>query len=300
MDDSTVGQYSPSPNSSNASTISTPPTNLPFYSSALITNINQDNQTFSVPHIYPEVSSKEDWNNSYYQEAAIHMQNLSFSLQDSSQQNLYTNIFPNNSNYHDTNIYNTNQDSQNNLHETFNNLYYDQSLDCKNNDQEQEQYGEKNQLGGIFVNGRPLPLQIRKKIVDLARIGIRPCDISRQLKISHGCVSKILNRFAESGSILPGTIGGSKPRVATPKVVGYIHRLKTNDPGIFAWEIKDKLVEDNICDSGNTPSVSTISRILRNFQKNHPLNRSIKNPQKSFNDIRDQNIPLSQQTHLGW
>uniref|UniRef100_A0A0N5BD77 Paired domain-containing protein n=1 Tax=Strongyloides papillosus TaxID=174720 RepID=A0A0N5BD77_STREA len=299
MEDSTLGQYSPSPNSSNASSVSTPSTHLQAYTPSLIINNNQDHQTFPVPHIYPEVSSKVDWNNSYYQEAALHMQNLSFSSQDSSQQNLYSNIFPNNTNYQNTSIYNTNLDSQNTPQESFNNLYYDQALDYKT-DQEQEQYGEKNQLGGIFVNGRPLPLQIRRKIVDLARIGIRPCDISRQLKISHGCVSKILNRFAESGSILPGTIGGSKPRVATPKVVGYIHHLKSNDPGIFAWEIKDKLVEDNICDSGNTPSVSTISRILRNFQKNSNLNRSLRSSQKPFNVTKDQTIPLTQQTHLGW
>lgn len=79
-------------------------------------------------------------------------------------------------------------------------------------------YGEVNQLGGVFVNGRPLPNAIRMRIVELAQLGVRPCDISRQLRVSHGCVSKILARFHETGSILPGAIGGSKPRVTTPKV----------------------------------------------------------------------------------
>lgn len=125
------------------------------------------------------------------------------------------------------------------------------------------------------MNGRPLPNQTRMRIVELARLGIRPCDISRQLRVSHGCVSKILARYHETGSILPGAIGGSKPRVTTPKVVNYIRELKHKDPGIFAWEIRDRLLTEGVCDKNNVPSVSSISRILRNKlgninHSNHP------------------------------
>ncbi|VDL84847.1 unnamed protein product [Nippostrongylus brasiliensis] len=70
-------------------------------------------------------------------------------------------------------------------------------------------------------------------------------------------------RYVENGSIEPGTIGGSKPRVTTPKVVEYIRLLKFSDPGIFSWEIRDRLVNDGICSKDNCPSVSSISRILR-------------------------------------
>ncbi|XP_026520266.1 paired box protein Pax-9 [Notechis scutatus] len=135
-------------------------------------------------------------------------------------------------------------------------------------------FGEVNQLGGVFVNGRPLPNAIRLRIVELAQLGIRPCDISRQLRVSHGCVSKILARYNETGSILPGAIGGSKPRVTTPTVVKHIRTYKQRDPGIFAWEIRDRLLADGVCDKYNVPSVSSISRILRNkignlSQQNH-------------------------------
>lgn len=66
----------------------------------------------------------------------------------------------------------------------------------------------------MFINGRPLPNHIRHKIVEMAHHGIRPCVISRQLRVSHGCVSKILCRYQETGSIRPGAIGGSKPKVS--------------------------------------------------------------------------------------
>lgn len=100
--------------------------------------------------------------------------------------------------------------------------------------------GRVNQLGGVFINGRPLPNHIRLKIVEMAASGIRPCVISRQLRVSHGCVSKILNRYQETGSIRPGVIGGSKPRVATPDVERRIEEYKGENPGIFSWEIRDR------------------------------------------------------------
>lgn len=99
------------------------------------------------------------------------------------------------------------------------------------------------QLGGVFINGRPLPNHIRLKIVELAASGVRPCVISRQLRVSHGCVSKILNRYQETGSIRPGVIGGSKPRVATPEIENRIEEMKKENPGIFSWEIRERLIK---------------------------------------------------------
>ncbi|XP_075215303.1 paired box pox-neuro, partial [Lycorma delicatula] len=134
-----------------------------------------------------------------------------------------------------------------------------------------------NQLGGVFVNGRPLPDCVRRRIVELALMGVRPCDISRQLLVSHGCVSKILTRFYETGSIRPGSIGGSKTKqVATPTVVKKILRCKQENPGMFAWEIRELLLAQRVCDPNSIPSVSSVNRILRNsagFELNDQINR---------------------------
>uniref|UniRef100_A0A4W4FTB7 Paired domain-containing protein n=1 Tax=Electrophorus electricus TaxID=8005 RepID=A0A4W4FTB7_ELEEL len=133
-------------------------------------------------------------------------------------------------------------------------------------------HGGVNQLGGVFVNGRPLPDVVRQRIVELAHQGVRPCDISRQLRVSHGCVSKILGRYYETGSIKPGVIGGSKPKVATPKVVDKIADYKRQNPTMFAWEIRDRLLAEGICDNDTVPSVSSINRIIRTKvqQQYHP------------------------------
>lgn len=66
-------------------------------------------------------------------------------------------------------------------------------------------------------------------------------------------------RYYETGSIKPRAIGGSKPRVATSPVVQKIADYKRECPSIFAWEIRDRLLSEAICNSDNIPSVSSIS-----------------------------------------
>lgn len=77
----------------------------------------------------------------------------------------------------------------------------------------------------------------------MAGSGIRPCVISRQLRVSHGCVSKILNRYQETGSIRPGVIGGSKPKVTSPEIDTRIKEMCKANPGLFSWEIREKLIK---------------------------------------------------------
>lgn len=73
-------------------------------------------------------------------------------------------------------------------------------------------------------------------------------------------IKKISNidvyRYYETGSIRPRAIGGSKPRVATAEVVSKISGYKRECPSIFAWEIRDRLLQEGVCTNDNIPSVS--------------------------------------------
>ena len=82
--------------------------------------------------------------------------------------------------------------------------------------------------------------------------------------LSSKCV--VCCRYYETGSIKPGVIGGSKPKVATPRVVDAITRYKTENPTMFAWEIRDRLLAETVCSQENVPSVSSINRFV-NFIK---------------------------------
>jgi hypothetical protein len=41
-----------------------------------------------------------------------------------------------------------------------------------------------------------------------------------------------------------GQLGGSKPKVATPLVVTKIEMYKREHPTIFAWEIRERLIQE--------------------------------------------------------
>ncbi|XP_022779119.1 paired box protein Pax-3-B-like isoform X2 [Stylophora pistillata] len=124
--------------------------------------------------------------------------------------------------------------------------------------------GRVNQLGGIYINGKPLPIEVREEIIELARRGVRPCDISRRLKITHGCISKLLSKYRKTGSINVGGANVGRPRVITLIMEQKIEQYRREQPGIFSWELRDRLLRENVCSRENLPSLSSISRLIKN------------------------------------
>lgn len=124
--------------------------------------------------------------------------------------------------------------------------------------------GRLNQLGGAYINGKPLPKEIRHEILTLALRGFRPCDISRRLRITHGCISKLLSKYRKTGSIQAGGESVGRPRVITPRIAQRIMEYRKEQPGLFSWEIRDRLVQESLCSKESPPSLSSISRLLKN------------------------------------
>ncbi|GMS84942.1 hypothetical protein PENTCL1PPCAC_7117, partial [Pristionchus entomophagus] len=123
--------------------------------------------------------------------------------------------------------------------------------------------GRVNQLGGVFINGRPLPHNVRVKIIEMASAGVKPCQISRQLRVSHGAVSKILNRFAETGSVCPGQMGGTRSRLPVEAVDSQLSLIVDANPTATPCELRSLLIKTEACNRANAPSVSAINRYLR-------------------------------------
>ncbi|XP_044728653.1 paired box protein Pax-6-like [Chrysoperla carnea] len=108
--------------------------------------------------------------------------------------------------------------------------------------------------------GHPLAnLVSQQRLLELSRFGFRHYDLAQHMLTQQGAVSKLLGTLRP-----PGLIGGSKPKVATPAVVSKIEQYKRENPTIFAWEIRERLISEGVCTNATAPSVSSINRILRN------------------------------------
>ena len=140
----------------------------------------------------------------------------------------------------------------------------------------------------MFINGRPLPANIRMQIIQMAAQGTRPCAISRKLRVSHGCVSKILQRYAETGSIKPGSIGGSKPRLTTPVIEAKMDQYRLECPSILCYEIRKRLIDENVCDQQTAPSVSLIAKYLRKNESEEVAMAEKNSLSNSISEVSDE------------
>ncbi|CAJ0607089.1 unnamed protein product [Cylicocyclus nassatus] len=150
--------------------------------------------------------------------------------------------------------------------------------------------GRVNQLGGVFINGRPLPQAVRVQIIEMASKGVKPCHISRQLRVSHGAVSKILNRYAETGSISPGQIGGNpRSKISVQSIEKQLMLTYEENPKLCAAELRQLLIEQEVCSRATAPTVASINRFIRG----KGWNREKKQEKKRLNHSIDSILGIS-------
>ncbi|CAK1551764.1 unnamed protein product [Leptosia nina] len=94
----------------------------------------------------------------------------------------------------------------------------------------------------LYPGGASHPLSSllsQQRLLELSRFGLRHYDIAHHVLSQQGAVTKLLGTLRP-----PGLIGGSKPKVATPAVVSKIEQYKRENPTIFAWEIRERLISE--------------------------------------------------------
>ena len=116
-----------------------------------------------------------------------------------------------------------------------------------------------NKLGGGYQNGKPLPKWLRREIIALAQNGVRQCDISRRLRITHGCISKILSKYQRTGHFEPGREHDATLRnITTPRALRTDEYMQ-DESGLFSWDTRRaRLRQNNLCRDGTLYSLGSI------------------------------------------
>lgn len=123
---------------------------------------------------------------------------------------------------------------------------------------------DTNKLGGKYLNGKALPMSVRREILRMYLNGEKPCEISRKIQASRGCVSKLLKKYRETKSIMPAKVGGSKKRVLVDELCQRIWEIHLSDPKKIAKDIQMQLKAENV---EKVPlSTSSISRVLKSYK----------------------------------
>ena len=66
--------------------------------------------------------------------------------------------------------------------------------------------------------------------------------------------------------------------------------MQNESPGIFSWEIREKLLKEGIIDRPSVPSVSSISRILRSYGAKQQEEEAAAKQQAAADDDDELNV----------
>ena len=130
-----------------------------------------------------------------------------------------------------------------------------------------------NALGREFRPGEPLSAEIRRRIVVLYWSGVGPRAISRTVRVTHGEVCRIIRPYQTNGTYSPFSQGGRRnPSRLSDNVLESIELFKLMKNSMFGREIRERLLNDGVCDGGNLPTLSTVNKRIKNKLHVIPVN----------------------------
>jgi transposase len=92
---------------------------------------------------------------------------------------------------------------------------------------------------------RPLSMDLRERIVRAVEAGQSRRQAADQFAVSESAAIKLLQRWARTGSVAPGQMGGQKQHALSPHE-GVVRALVAAQPDLTLEELKARLAEQGI------------------------------------------------------
>ena len=123
-----------------------------------------------------------------------------------------------------------------------------------------------NALDREFRPGKPLSTDIRRRIVDLYLGGEGPREISPTVRVAYDGVFFfcIIRHYQTYVTYFPLSRGGQRnPSKLSDNVLESIELFKLMKPSMFGREIRERLLNDGVCDGRNLPAISTVNKGIK-------------------------------------
>ncbi|XP_078363481.1 paired box protein Pax-8-like [Oculina patagonica] len=95
-----------------------------------------------------------------------------------------------------------------------------------------------------YDNGKALPEVYRERMLDLHHQGFSQRQISQNMRVSVGCVNKVVQSYEESNSSLAGPRKTPVRNKMSTDVVEYVVSEKLCKPSVYTSEIQQRLLLD--------------------------------------------------------
>ena len=94
--------------------------------------------------------------------------------------------------------------------------------------------------------------------------GEGPREISSTVRVTYGGVCRIIRHYQTYDTYFPLSRGGRRnPSKLSDNVLESIELFKLMKPSMFGREIRERLLNDGVCDGRNLPALSTVNKGIK-------------------------------------